>query len=105
MKLPCRSAPPPAIEMPPFVAYDSPVPDLSKSELCGRQRQDWKSKNEGSFRLMPRLKPCVIKLSCGSFALGDQHGDVVLLFVGAEAANGVHERGQQVRQRQVAIAA
>ena len=36
-----------------FVAYDLPVPDLSKSELCGRQREDWKPKTEGTFRLMP----------------------------------------------------
>ena len=66
----------------------------------------------GMFRLMPsNVVQChdVIRLlsglRCGLFALGDQHGDVVLLFVRAEAANGVHERGKQVRQRQVAVAA
>jgi hypothetical protein len=35
------------------VVYDFPVPDLSKSELCGRQREDWKPESEGTFRLMP----------------------------------------------------
>jgi hypothetical protein len=53
--------------------------------------------------------PDVIKLLAGLgsvlFALGDQYGDVVLLFVRAEAANGVHERGKQIRQRQIAMAA
>jgi len=59
------------------------------------------AKNEGTFRPRPPnfvRCPDVIKLRAGLrsglFALGDQYGDVVLLLVRAEAANGVHERGQ-----------
>ena len=58
---------------------DLPVPDLSKSELCGRQREDWKPKTEGRSRLMPfNFVPCpdVIDLFLRfsmRFALGYLH--------------------------------
>jgi hypothetical protein len=52
-----------------------------------------------------RTASFVVQADGKSFALGDQHCDVILLFVRAEASNRVHERGKQVRQGQVAMPA
>jgi hypothetical protein len=51
-----------------FVAYDLPVPDLSKSELGGRQPEDWNSKTEGTFRLCRLMSSDATTLS--GFFLG-----------------------------------